>query len=694
MSWIAFLTLCACTEEPSEKPEPIEVVEPSAEPCATTVYYLDTDGDGFGNPMQAMESCEPLEGYVQNNMDCNDENADEFPEQEWYLDADGDGFGSALDTLIQCAHPTAYVLNSDDCDDLDGSRNPESVWYTDSDVDGFGDALSEVESCSDVSTAVSNSGDCDDTIAEIHPNASEVCDFIDNDCDGLVDNEDPNLNEYGEVALYTDADGDGFGIDEYVAHGCPSSPLGSPITGDCDDGNADIFPGQFEWPDSVDGNCDDEPFFQSADYFSQGYTYDAERQVENPLLYEDLDGDGVSDFIFGDTTDNGDTGKVFWVSGTQTADFSVLDSSAFMWTGAGEDDEFGKSILVVEDLTNDGVAELIVGAPGAGTVYLFDGSTSGNTTDALWSWTIPTTGSSKLGRVLSDVGDIDGDGSTEFLVTDTLYDETTNNQGAMFLLSTSDVGVQNNPEDAVYVVGQGNNDRFGREVQNVDDVDGDGIVDVIVSAHKFGNNIGKTYVISLTDMTSGLVDIDTAVSFEGEYNQQSGTVLSSVGDFNGDGYKDFVIRAGSIWGSTTELGTLFLIHGKSNFVQSNSLADAEVQIDSTTTANEFGTQVFSPGDLNADGYDDLVFANPLSEYPLSANLNNHGMVFGVYGGTYTGTFTTLEAADFALIGPDNWNNFGTNLLSAGDVDTDGVPDFWISGRYGLYLFNGSTLSPQ
>ena len=48
-----------------------------------------------------------LEGYVQNNMDCNDENADEFPEQEWYLDADGDGFGSAIDTLIQCAHPTA-----------------------------------------------------------------------------------------------------------------------------------------------------------------------------------------------------------------------------------------------------------------------------------------------------------------------------------------------------------------------------------------------------------------------------------------------------------------------------------------------------------------------------------------------------------------------------------------------------------
>ena len=73
---------------------------------------------------------------------------------------------------------------------ISASRNPESVWYTDGDVDGFGDGLSEVESCSDVST-VPNSGDCDDSNAEIHPDATEVCDFIDNDCDLLVDNEAP-----------------------------------------------------------------------------------------------------------------------------------------------------------------------------------------------------------------------------------------------------------------------------------------------------------------------------------------------------------------------------------------------------------------------------------------------------------------------------------------------------------------------
>ena len=87
MSWIVFLYLeKVCTEEPSEKPEPIEWLN-KCRTCATTVYYLDADGDGFGNPMQAMESCEELEGYVQNNTDCNDENADEFQSRNgiWML---------------------------------------------------------------------------------------------------------------------------------------------------------------------------------------------------------------------------------------------------------------------------------------------------------------------------------------------------------------------------------------------------------------------------------------------------------------------------------------------------------------------------------------------------------------------------------------------------------------------------------
>ena len=131
-----------------------------------------------------------------------------------------------------------------------------------------------------------------------------------------------------------------------------------------------------------------------------------------------MDGDGVPDLILSDIGNNNDTGKVFWVSGTQTPDFGVLDSTVFAWTGANTGDEFGTSMLVVEDLTNDGVSELLVGAQGSGTVYLLDGSIPGTTSDSMWSWASTTGTSSDFGRSIVSLGDMDGDGATEFVVSD------------------------------------------------------------------------------------------------------------------------------------------------------------------------------------------------------------------------------------------------------------------------------------
>ena len=142
---------------------------------------------------------------------------------------------------------------------MDSTRNPDALWYADTDQDGYGNPLMTVDSCSDVSQATANDLDCDDNDMMRNPSSQEVCDFIDNDCDGLIDNEDTSLDDYGEVAIYTDADGDGYGIDEYITHACPSSP-GSPVIGDCDDANLHINPGAFELPDTTDDNCDNEVF--------------------------------------------------------------------------------------------------------------------------------------------------------------------------------------------------------------------------------------------------------------------------------------------------------------------------------------------------------------------------------------------------------------------------------------------------
>ena len=91
-------------------------------------------------------------------------------------------------------------------------------------------------------------------------------------------------------------------------------------------------------------------------------------------------------------------------------------------------------------------------------------------------------------------------------------------------------------------------------------------------------------------------------------------------------------------------------------------------------------------------FDDLIFADRYSTTPFTASSNNRGVVFGIYGGTYTGTYMASEQADFAISGSINWNNFGSRLVAAGDVDMDGYADMWISDRSSLYLFHGNVFS--
>jgi hypothetical protein len=212
-----------------------------ADECVTkTTYYRDNDGDGYGNPAVSVAACTQPAGYVTNNTDCDDITTDVNPD-----DNDGDGYSTCegdcddTDASINPADKDGDgYLNScagiNDCDDNDASKNPRDLdndgysscdgdcddandaiypgaaeacngidddcdgqvdegltqytYYTDGDGDGYGTA-STITSCSNTAPQgyASRGGDCKDANAAINPGATEVCDGIDNDCDGMTD---------------------------------------------------------------------------------------------------------------------------------------------------------------------------------------------------------------------------------------------------------------------------------------------------------------------------------------------------------------------------------------------------------------------------------------------------------------------------------------------------------------------------
>lgn len=145
-------------------------------------------------------------------------------------------------------------VNSDvDCDDGDSSIISDATYYPDADGDGFGAPTGAVKQCGPPDGYVADATDCDDALAAINPAAQEICDAADTDedCDGLADDADDSVS--GQSPFFEDADGDGVGS-EVTVSACESGSGYAWESGDCDDADADDYPGATE----IIGNADDE----------------------------------------------------------------------------------------------------------------------------------------------------------------------------------------------------------------------------------------------------------------------------------------------------------------------------------------------------------------------------------------------------------------------------------------------------
>jgi hypothetical protein len=239
-------------------------------PCASpSSYYQDLDGDTFGNPTSLVLSCMPMPGLVTNNLDCNDNNAAINPNTIWYADTDGDGFGNLSVIQTGCVQPTGFVSNSTDCNDNNAAVNAVTTWYQDSDGDGYGNLAVTLQNCGQPVGYVVNSTDCNDAAAAVNPGAVEVYNGIDDNCNNTVD------EGFTPVNYYLDNDGDGVGGSTFVVNVTSPGPNYTLTTGDCNDNNPNIFPGNTEICDNLDNDCDL--------LVDEGLTFVS--------YYQDLDGD-------------------------------------------------------------------------------------------------------------------------------------------------------------------------------------------------------------------------------------------------------------------------------------------------------------------------------------------------------------------------------------------------------------------
>jgi MYXO-CTERM domain-containing protein len=256
-------------------PRPADCDDADAAATLPRTFWFDGDGDGHGRAGDPVEACVAPPGTVAVDDDCDDadpavspgadevcdgvdQDCDGVPDDglvvpTWYADADGDGHGDPLTGEVGCSQPSGSVADGDDCDDGDASVHPgadevcdgldqdcdadadegavdATTFYGDADGDGYGDPAAPELACEAPDGAVDNGDDCDDGEPEAHPGGVEVCDGIDQDCDGTVDRDAIDAPEW-----YPDADGDGLGDGESPTRACDPPPGTVAEPGDCDD---------------------------------------------------------------------------------------------------------------------------------------------------------------------------------------------------------------------------------------------------------------------------------------------------------------------------------------------------------------------------------------------------------------------------------------------------------------------------
>ena len=406
----------------------------------------------------------------------------------------------------------------------------------------------------------------------------------------------------------------------------------------------------------------------------------------------DVNGDGYGDVIVGAKFyNNGSTDEgAAWVYHGSAAGLSATPA----WSAEGNvhEVEFGCAVSSAGDVNGDGYADVLVGSwrypygyPLEGRAFVYYGSQSGLSTVVNWAGS-GGQADGLYGFAVSGAGDVNGDGYGDFLVGARDYDGGASTTGRVFAYYGSESGpfpgwVEDGP--IAYA-------RFGAAVSAAGDVNGDGYADIIIGAPDYANpdtNEGAVYVYHGSG--SGLSP-DPGWQIEGNsYSMHYGQSVSTAGDVNGDGYGDVIF--GGSWNAHDDEGRALVFLGSATGLKSSAVWTAEGnQIDAF-----LGYSVSTAGDVNGDGYSDVIVGAPWYD----AALLNEGRAM-VYHGSPAGL--SLSTGWYAEGNQDS-AYYGHAVASAGDVNGDGYADVIVGANYydngevdegRAFVYHGSETGPS
>jgi len=633
---LSVVGIFACGDKGSENPDPVFVWDPEPEePACDTTIDLDCDG------VIDEEDCDPEDPFVHPGMDEIPYDGKDNDCAGDLNDVDGDGYIGEQGGGDDCndgnpnAHPGAeeicYDAIDDDCDG-------EAQGYEDNDCDGDG-----------YKDRGEEGDDCDAEDATVHPGADEIWyDGVDQDCNYESD---------------YDADLDGEDSSDYGGT-------------DCDDTNPDLNLANPEVWDGDDDNCNVAVDDLTAD--------EAWASIEGPAgdtlgnmgwsmaVVGDHDGDGVDDVLVGAPTSDSDQG---WLHLLSVDEGNGKPEDVTLGRVQGQpNSQLGWDLTAADDLNDDGLVEVIVGAPGTGEAFVISGSSlaEGDVVAPTVALNTLSLAIASFGGDVSILGDLDSDGMSEIVI----------GTGA---LSTTWVSIwdggellESGADPIVTIEGNGQ----GGESIGGADFDGDTIPDLVIADDT--DSTGRVAIftalqISQIAASGGMAVFDDSPAILHAGEGVRGALHSGyLTDMDGDGYGELLFSAqdADAEDGTDGAGVVYIIRGD-HLSDYDELAEAggdlAILADVVVSGQmEYGAMIPSDrgSDFDGDGLSDLLVSN-LGDTDQAAMISKSYVLYGAdisAGGSYTtddagSSFKSNSTADWA-----GYTGIGSDLDDDGDAD--------------------------